>query len=331
MSCENASTIRDLPIPASPESRTTSPSPWTACTQRSFSRATSCSRPTKLVIVDEAGGETARRLVFFKDPPDRDRPTRSLELGELNASQLENIADEPARLVGYQDIVRTRLGLDMRRQIRRFPDHRFFLGQRTHSGLADHDKARGDSDPNPQLRLAPAADAPDRPKNSERRMDRPLRAVFVRARIAEQRHDAIADIVRDQAIELLDRAGTAVVITPRDLVQFFRIERLCELGRTDKIAEQHRQMTAFASGSAIVGARRRRDVAVRAERPCTSREALAASPAIPAVHGVYLAAGRTMDRQFDAALRAEARGGRIVRLATGAFHETPLTDCFAKR
>ena len=41
-----ASVIRDLPIPASPVSRTTWPSPLLACRQRSSSKASSWSRPT---------------------------------------------------------------------------------------------------------------------------------------------------------------------------------------------------------------------------------------------------------------------------------------------
>src|SRR5437763_1532811 len=50
MPCDSAAVRRDLPIPGSPETSTTRPSPDFACCQRRNSRSSSSSRPTRGVV-----------------------------------------------------------------------------------------------------------------------------------------------------------------------------------------------------------------------------------------------------------------------------------------
>jgi len=67
----------------------------------------------------------------------------------------------------------------------------------------------------------------------------------MRLRIAEINENAVAHVPGDEAIEPGDDFANGVVICADDLTQILGIEPSRELGRTDQIAEHHRQLPAF--------------------------------------------------------------------------------------
>ena len=71
-----ARTRRDLPMPGSPASRTTWPSPSLACCQRSSSSASSCSRPTSGVR-PAAACRASKRPSARRSPEHAARPARA--------------------------------------------------------------------------------------------------------------------------------------------------------------------------------------------------------------------------------------------------------------
>ena len=197
--------------------------------------------------VHDMGGETARCLLLAHHPPDRHRLHGALELAELEFIEHEDVADEPPRRVGNENLIRPCLGLEMGREIGRLAYDGLFLGQRSGTILAYDDQAGGDTDPD--LQFVRAVRRPYRADDGQRGVDRPLGIVFVGTRISEQRHDAVADIIRDQAVELVNRVGATVVIAPRDGVEIFRIERLRKRGRPNDVAEENGKVSPLAAGN----------------------------------------------------------------------------------
>ena len=89
---------------------------------------------------------------------------------------------------------------------------------------------------------------------------RPLGVVLVRLRIAEVHEHAIAHVLRYEPAEALHSLGDALLIGGDDLAQVLRVHTGRECGRTDKVREHHRDLTALCGvlrsyGSAEAGSR----------------------------------------------------------------------------
>ena len=67
----------------------------------------------------------------------------------------------------------------------------------------------------------------------------------MRSRIAEVDQHPVAHIFGDKAVEAADRIGDGVVVGADQLAQILRVKSRRERGRTDEIAEHHRQLPAF--------------------------------------------------------------------------------------
>ena len=114
----------------------------------------------------------------------------------------------------------------------------------------DHDKARVDANAcsNPfavhSLRARPGC---------ERGLERKPRAycavcaLLVRDRIAEERHDAITEIIRDVTVEAGDGFTTDLVIRVDYLVKHFWVHASAKIRRADEVAKQDCQVTAFTA------------------------------------------------------------------------------------
>ena len=83
---------------------------------------------------------------------------------------------------------------------------------------------------------------------------RALRRVLVRDRRAEERHEAVAGQLRDDALEAVDLVQRQRDVLLEQLAEDFRIEPAGHRGRTGKIAEQHGDLLALAGQSAAQGA-----------------------------------------------------------------------------
>ena len=141
----------DLPIPASPESSTTWPSPVLALAQRRNSSSSSSSRPTSAVrppaciaskrLSTELARSTANAL---------HRPGNPLELPWPEVPQLEEIAEQPARGLGNDDRVRLGDALQAGREVRRLADNTALLRFAGPDKVSDHHHPGGNPDPHLQ-------------------------------------------------------------------------------------------------------------------------------------------------------------------------------------
>src|SRR5262249_5887167 len=73
-----------------------------------------------------------------------------------------------------------------------------------------------------------------------------LGVVFMGQRVAEVDQQAIAEILRDMALEAGDHLGTGRLIGPHDLAQVFRIELTRQARRVHQVTKQHRELAAFS-------------------------------------------------------------------------------------
>src|SRR5215471_14931520 len=82
-----------------------------------------------------------------------------------------------------------------------------------------------------------------------------LGVVLVRERIAEQRHQPVAELFCHVAAHLHDRRRGSIEIGADKIAPFLGVELRGNSGRTDEIAEHHGEVAAFACG--FLGPRRR--------------------------------------------------------------------------
>src|SRR5262249_49051433 len=270
------------------------------------------------------GGEAARYLLLSNHAPNSHRLLAALQTTELQFFEHEHVADEPTRCVRNQNIIRLRFGLEMSRKIGCLTDDCFFFGQGLGAVFTHDDKPGCDTDPDPNARLALGIRRSNSANNGQRRADCPLGIVFVGARITEKRHDAIANVIRDEALELMDRVGAAVVIATRNLIEIFGIERLGERCRTHDVTKENREVPSLAAGNELGFAWRRRPRCRRGETirvPRSDRQAGTTASAKPTSWRVHSPALNAFGGQCGAALRAEAPTLRIIRVTAQAFHE----------
>src|SRR5262245_16848594 len=265
------------------------------------------------------GGETARCLLLSNHAPNRYRLLAALQTAELQFFELEDVTDEPTCRVRNQNIIRLRFGLEMSRKIGCLTHDCFFLGQGLGTVFTHDDKPGCDTDPDFNVRLALGIRSSDIANDGQRRADCPLCIVFVGAWITEKRHDAIANVIRDEALELMDRVGAAVVIATRDLIEIFGVERLGERCRTHDVAKENREVPSLAGFAWRRQRRCRRGETIRGPR--SNRQASATASAKPTFWQVHRPALNAFGGQCAAALGAEAATLRIIRVAAQAFHE----------
>ena len=115
----------------------------------------------------------------------------------------------------------------------------------------DHHRAGFDADAGGELWLAGAGvlavEFGERALDRERRPHRALGIVLLRHRIAEQRHQPVAELLGDMAAHLGDRRRGGIEIGADQVAPFLGIELRGNAGRADQIAEHHREMAALAS------------------------------------------------------------------------------------
>jgi uncharacterized alpha-E superfamily protein len=80
----------------------------------------------------------------------------------------------------------------------------------------------------------------------ERRPHRTLGVVFVRDRIAEQRHQPIAELLCHMSAHVSHRRRSGVEIAADEVAPLLGIELRGNAGRTHQIAEHDREVAAFS-------------------------------------------------------------------------------------
>ena len=240
---------------------------------------------------------------------DGDRVAEALECLLAERARQEATAQLLERLVADHDAARLGETLQSRGDVRRIAERERLRGG-IGADLAHQHRARVDADARldrngASIRLA--AQRGQRPLDLERRSHRAFGVVLVGRRIAEVGEHAIAEELGHVAVEAADRHLTGPLVLAQDVAEILGVELTPEHGRTDEVAEDHRERTPLA-------ARLRRGRASRC------RDGLTAGRAEACRHGERFAARTTSCRERIAALGAEARAGAIPTSASSTVH-----------
>jgi len=114
------------------------------------------------------------------------------------------------------------------------------------STTTDNDHARGNADAG--LKLFGQFEPRYRLDQGQSTSRRPLRIVFVRARIAKIDHDPVAHISRDETIETPRDLGNGLMIGGDQITQVLGIPPHRQCGRADEVAEHDRELPALNAG-----------------------------------------------------------------------------------
>ena len=159
----------------------------------------------------------------------------------LGDEQAGDLALHPRR-----DQNRARLGqrLHPRRDV---GDVAVNLARRIH-----HRRTGFETDAGDELRLAGAGvlavQLGQRALDRQRRPRRAFGIVLLRHRIAEQRHQPVAELLGDMAAHLRHRRRGGIEIGADEIAPLLGIELRGNAGRTHQIAEHHREIAALAGG-----------------------------------------------------------------------------------
>src|SRR5215467_11158805 len=207
---DSAALSRDLPIPGSPETRTTRPSPAFACCHRRNSRSSSSSRPTSGGRFGAKGLEATKHAALADDPPGALRFGKPREHPQPNIFDLEQGADLPSRAIGDDERVWLRECLQPGGKVGRLANDPALLRRPRADQIADHDEPTGDAEPNIQrlVRREPAYRVDD----GEPGPYRPFGIVLMRLGIAEIDHHPVPHILGDKTGEPGDRISDRAVI-----------------------------------------------------------------------------------------------------------------------
>ena len=121
----------------------------------------------------------------------------------------------------------------------------------------DHYRAGFDPDARVERRLAStgilAVHLGERPLDRERGPRRAFGVVLLRHRIAEQRHQPVAELLGDMAAHLRHRRRGGIEIGADEIAPLLGIKLRGNAGRAHQITEHHREVAALAGGLAAAG------------------------------------------------------------------------------
>src|SRR5262245_207615 len=183
--------------------------------------------------------EPAFRLADAKHLKDPGPAADTLELLLSHVLILKFTACQPAHAVADDDGTRLGDGLQTGCEIERFAHRIAFAG-------SDDHHARGDADADLQPSRALEPQPSHRVHDVEPGTDGPFRLAFVRERKSEKSDDAVAQRSEDVAFVTINAGRAGVQIGADDDLKRFRIVLVGELGKSNEVAEQHRQLATFA-------------------------------------------------------------------------------------
>ncbi len=111
--------------------------------------------------------------------------------------------------------------------------------------VADHDVARGDSDPGRERFHRARRQWLESRHDAERGANRSFGVVLVRVRVAEIDQQAVSHVARDVAVERLDRRAAGPLEGADHLAQVFGVHAPRERRRPHEITEHDSQLPAF--------------------------------------------------------------------------------------
>ena len=257
----------------------------------------------QLALAPDEGGEralmqrleAAPRAALADHVPGRDGGRDALQLVLAEIGALEQRMDQLAGRGADHHAVGLGDPLQPRREVGGLADHRMPALRPAADQLADHYQAGGDADAGLQRHARDRPQLVDRGDDRERRPDRALGIVLMGMRIAEIDQHAVAEILRDGAVEAADQLGGTAVKGGDDGLQILGIEPVRQRRRADQVAEHDGELAALRGGVAAGildgGGRFRRGQLQRH----------AAIPAEARIPGIESAAGRTARERQPAA------------------------------
>lgn len=112
--------------------------------------------------------------------------------------------------------------------------------------MRHHHDSGGDADADPQPTDFRHLQTVDRLQDFQCRPDRPRGLALVCHRIAEEGDDAVAHPLIEVTVIVHEAGGAGVFVQSHDGLQHFRVDPLRQFGEPDDVAEQHRELPAFA-------------------------------------------------------------------------------------
>ena len=192
----------------------------------------------------------------------------------------------------------------------------------------DHYRAGFDPDARVERRLAStgilAVHLGERALDRERGPRRAFGVVLLRHRIAEQRHQPVAQLFGDVAAHLRHRRRGGIEIGADQIAPLLGIKLRGNAGRTHQIAEHHREVAALSRTKL----RRLRGGNIRSWRGyCVNgscRQSVTAFQAELGTRRVRVAARRTASEKSRTALQAEFAASGNISLAARTLHGSSL-------
>jgi hypothetical protein len=198
---------------------------------------------------DRASAAPSTAAAGADDTKELDRRGYAFEFARGLLLDDEQPCDMALNIHGDQH--RTWLGRDLnaRRDVRRVAKH---LSGRLH----DH-RPRLDADTSGQLRgvlgRIPRVDIGKAALDRQRRPHRALGVILLRLRIAEERHQPVAEPFEDMAAEPGHGACGFIEISVYEVAPVFGVKLGREAGRADEIAEHHGDWATLGRDSGILG------------------------------------------------------------------------------
>ncbi len=237
---------RDLPMPASPPMPTTWPCPETTFCQRSRSNLHSASRPTR--GVSGATRAAWNRLSTCRSPMTRHARTGwAMPFSAYSPRSSKSNWPLAKRCVARRDDHRIGCceALQARGEIGRVADDVPLGSPSQADDIADDHQSGGDPHAHAQLQTRHRLQRRHGIHDLQSGKDGPLRRIFVGARVAEIREDAVSHVAGDESVELGDHARRGFLVQPHDLLRVLRIEPLGQRGRVRQVAEHDGQLPAL--------------------------------------------------------------------------------------
>ncbi len=178
-------------------------------------------------------------------PPNLHRLSKALQPSGTKIPEPERVAD---KLVGKRfeyDLARRRKSFETGRKVRRLTGDRLDLRRSFTDQIADHDLPRRDAHARPKLRPANERHRRHAGNRIQSSAHGPFSLVFMRLRPAEIGKHPVTQELRDVTPVARHRPSHRVLVTPHHIAQVLGIEFPRQLGRSDQIAEHHRDLPAL--------------------------------------------------------------------------------------
>ena len=201
-----------------------------------------------------SGCEPAFERTLAEHREDGSRLGDALEGLGSQVAQHEQVAREVPGRIGDNDHARLGDTLQPSCEIGRLAHDGVALPRAFADQVAHHDHAGSDADAGLQIlrrgrrrcrtrhtRLQPRG----RGRDGQCRAHRTLGVVFMRSRPAEIGEHAVAEELRDMALEARDLAGHCVLVRANQLAHVFRVELGGQRRRADQVDKHHGELAAF--------------------------------------------------------------------------------------